>query len=369
MQKIIIVAGARPNFMKIAPVLRVFKNGYSGSIKPILVHTGQHYDDNMSGSFFAHLGIAKPDYNLNVGSGTHADQTAKIMTAFEDVCEMEQPSVVIVVGDVNSTVAAGLVAKKLHIQLAHIEAGLRSGDRTMPEEINRLATDAITDHFFVTENHGVENLRREGHPEKSIHFVGHVMIDNLLYQKDKLSKTGPSKKAIELKDNLSEQYACLTLHRPANVDSPQVLSALVQTLLDVAKRLPILFPAHPRTLSKLSDFGLLEQLERNIIITEPLGYNDFLYLWKNAVLMLTDSGGLQEETTALGIPCLTLRENTERPVTINVGSNTLVGIDHSLILSELEKILNGVYKQGSVPELWDGRAGERICSILTGAIK
>jgi UDP-N-acetylglucosamine 2-epimerase (non-hydrolysing) len=364
MKKIIIVAGARPNFMKIAPVLRELRSKYADRAVPILVHTGQHYDDNMSGSFFDSLGIPAPDHNLEVGSGTHADQTAKIMTTFEDVCETELPDTVVVVGDVNSTVAAGLVAKKLHIELAHIEAGLRSGDRTMPEEINRLATDAITDHFFVTEPHGLENLRREGHPEESIHYVGHVMIDNLLFQKDRLARLGPSSRAAELAQALPERYACLTLHRPSNVDSPEVLGRLVDTLVDIVRDLPIVFPCHPRTRGKLESFGLLDRLNAAITITEPLGYDDFLYLWQSSTMVLTDSGGLQEETTALGIPCITMRENTERPVTVDVGTNTLVGSDPVAIRAAVDAVLSGSSRAGRVPDLWDGKASERICRIL-----
>jgi len=364
MKKIIIVAGARPNFMKIAPVLRELRSKYSGSVTPVLVHTGQHYDDNMSGSFFDSLGIPAPDHNLEVGSGTHANQTARIMTTFEDVCETEDPDTVVVVGDVNSTVAAGLVAKKLHIELAHIEAGLRSGDRTMPEEINRLATDAITDHFFVTEPHGLENLRREGHPEDAIHYVGHVMIDNLLFQKDRLARLGPSPRAADLAAGLPDQYACLTLHRPSNVDSVKVLGRLVDTLTDIARDLPIVFPCHPRTRGKLESFGLLDRLNAAITITEPLGYDDFLYLWQSSTMVLTDSGGLQEETTALGIPCITLRDNTERPVTVDVGTNTLVGSDPVAIRGAVDAVLTGSERAGQIPELWDGKASERICRIL-----
>lgn len=366
MKKIIIVAGARPNFMKIAPVLRELRGRYSNRALPILVHTGQHYDSNMSGSFFESLSIPSPDYNLDVGSGTHADQTARIMTSFEDVCETERPDTVVVVGDVNSTVAAGLVAKKLHVELAHIEAGLRSGDRTMPEEINRLATDAITDHFFVTEPHGLENLRREGHPEESIHFVGHVMIDNLLFQRERLAHVGPSTRARELASRLPERYACLTMHRPSNVDSPEVLGRLVDTLVDIARELPIVFPCHPRTRGKLESFGLLDRAKASIMITEPLGYDDFLYLWQRSTMVLTDSGGLQEETTALGIPCITMRENTERPVTVDVGTNTLVGSDPGAIRAAVNAVLNGSGKTGRVPDLWDGKASERICRVLVG---
>lgn len=364
MKKIIVVAGARPNFMKIAPVLRELRERYADRATHVLVHTGQHYDDNMSGSFFENLGIPIPDYNLEVGSGTHADQTARIMTAFEDVCEAENPDIVVVVGDVNSTVAAGLVAKKMHVELAHIEAGLRSGDRTMPEEINRLATDAITDAFFVTEPHGLENLRREGHSEQTIHYVGHVMIDNLLYQRQRLLEMGPSQRAQKLASELPDRYACLTLHRPSNVDDPAVLGRIVDALVDIAEKLPILFPCHPRTRGKLNSFGLIDRLNEAVTIFEPLGYDDFLYLWQRATMVLTDSGGLQEETTALGIPCITLRDNTERPVTVDVGTNTLVGSDPVAIRTAVDAIFSGSGKAGRIPDLWDGKASERICAVL-----
>mgnify|MGYP006267178369 CR=1 FL=1 len=318
----------------------------------------------MSGAFFPNLGIPQPDYRLDVGSGTHADQTARIMMAFEDVCESELPDSVVVVGDVNSTVAAGLVAKKLGIQLVHVEAGLRSGDRTMPKEINRLATDAITDLFFVTEREAAENLRREGQPDESIHFVGHVMIDNLLFQREQLKREGPSERASDIKRELPENYACLTLHRPSNVDSREVLGSVVDTICEISAQLPIVFPCHPRTRQKLESFGLMAELSAHITVTEPLGYDDFLHLWQDATLVLTDSGGLQEETTALQIPCITLRENTERPITVEVGSNTLVGSDPDLIRKNVSEVLNHRYKESRVPDLWDGRASVRICERL-----
>ena len=373
MQKIILVAGARPNFMKIAPILRVMEKEYRGRIEPVLVHTGQHYDQNMSESFFQGLGIRMPDYSLDVGSGTHADQTARIMTRFEDVCEKEQPEEVLVVGDVNSTIAAGLVAKKLHIGLSHVEAGLRSFDRFMPEEINRLATDAITDLFFTTERQGSENLIREGHNPESIHFVGHVMIDNLFYQLNHLNVRGVGRKAAKIKDRLPQQYLCLTLHRPSNVDEKQVLTGLMQALAEIAREVPVVFPCHPRTWARLEEFGLLgscrqqgdeSEVDKGILLLEPLAYDDFLYLWKDATAVLTDSGGLQEESTALQIPCLTLRENTERPITLEVGSNQLVGQNPQKLLDAVQDLLAGEGKKGRVPELWDGRASQRIVRVL-----
>ena len=369
MKKVILVAGARPNFMKIAPILRSIEN-HQG-IHAVLVHTGQHYDDNMSEAFFSGLGIRKPDYYLGVGSDSHAVQTANIMVKFEEVCIKEQPDLVIVVGDVNSTIAAGLVAKKLHIKLAHVEAGLRSRDRQMPEEINRLATDAITDLFFTTENDGTQNLLAEGHAKDSICFVGHVMIDNLFYQLGKIDDADAVSSPVRLlKESLPEKYLCMTLHRPSNVDDKRVLTELMETVNGIAKEVPIIFPCHPRTRLKIDEFGLGDlfvenesasaQVSNGIVMMDPLNYNDFLYLWKDCAVMLTDSGGLQEETTALGVPCLTLRQNTERPVTVEVGTNILIGNDMEKLRLEVNKILNGKKKNGRIPDLWDGKASERI---------
>ncbi len=375
MLKIILVVGARPNFMKIAPILREFRSCYLDNIHPVLVHTGQHYDQNMSGDFFTELGIAHPDYNLLVGPGSHAQQTAAIMIKFEEVCAREQPDMVLVVGDVNSTIAAGLVAKKMGICLIHVEAGLRSRDLSMPEEINRLATDAITDIFFTTEKQGTDNLLQEGKPSESVYFVGHVMIDNLFYQLEKLSKTGPGAEMKEFKSRLPRQYACLTLHRPSNVDNREHMEPIVRALQDISQRIPVVFPCHPRTWSRLEEFGFLQDMldskelsgpiESGIILFPPLGYDDFLYLWKDATLVLTDSGGLQEETTALRIPCMTLRENTERPVTVESGSNMLIGRDMNLLRNTVDRIISEDYKSSGVPELWDGMAGQRIARVLS----
>jgi len=377
-KKVILVAGARPNFMKIAPILRAMKN--HPDLRAILVHTGQHYDDNMSEAFFAGLGIKKPDYQLSIGSGTHAVQTANIMIGFEEVCRIEMPDMVLVVGDVNSTIAAGLVAKKLHIKLAHVEAGLRSRDRQMPEEINRLATDAITDIFFTTEVGGTQNLLAEGHSEDSIHFVGHVMIDNLFYQLGKMGDEDAASPSVRsLKESLLEKYLCMTLHRPSNVDDKKILTELIKTINTIASEVPIIFPCHPRTLRRLHDFGLddlfimkesvLPEASKGIIITEPLNYDDFLYLWKDCTIMLTDSGGLQEETTALGVSCLTLRDNTERPITVEVGTNILIGHDMDKLRLEIKKALNGEKKNGRIPDLWDGNASERIVHHICRYLK
>jgi len=372
--KIIFVVGARPNFMKVAPLLRVIENKYRRVIKPVLVHTGQHYDRNMSKDFFKGLGIENPNYSLGVGSETHARQTASIMIRFEDVCEKEKPICVVVMGDVNSTIAAGLVAKKMHIQLAHVEAGLRSKNRDMPEEINRLATDAITDIFFTTEKQGTLNLLKEGHPKKDIYFVGQVMIDNLFFQIKLLEKEGPSRKAEELKKRISGKYLCLTLHRPSNVDKKDDLELLVNTLNKIAMQVPIIFPCHPRTKKMIQAYGLNSlfrqpgnisgKIHSGIIMIEPMNYNDFLFFWKNASAVLTDSGGLQEETTALQIPCLTLRDDTERPITIEEGSNILVGKDMHKLTSLIKDILAGNIKKGKIPDLWDGLASERIAEVL-----
>ena len=376
MKKILLVAGARPNFMKIAPIFRSIQQ-HSNEIQGLLVHTGQHYDRNMSHTFFSELGIPEPDYNLEVGSGSHAVQTANIMIRFEEVCLKEKPDIVLVVGDVNSTIAAGLVAKKLHIALCHVEAGLRSRDRDMPEEINRLATDAITDIFFTTEPEGTANLLNEGHAKEAVHFVGHVMIDNLLYQLGRIADEGNKiidPAIIGLRNSLPRQYFCLTLHRPSNVDEKETLTDLLKAIDSVSKHAPVVFPCHPRTRKNIERFGLSQLLDFNsmqrdtvasgIIVTEPLGYNDFLYLWKDAAGVLTDSGGMQEETTALKIPCITMRTTTERPITAEIGSNEVVGTDGDRIITLANKILLNQWKSSRIPELWDGRASERIVKIL-----
>ncbi|MDQ6986484.1 MAG: UDP-N-acetylglucosamine 2-epimerase (non-hydrolyzing) [Mariprofundaceae bacterium] len=363
MMNILLVAGARPNFMKIAPMIRAMKSceGLNWS----LVHTGQHYDFEMSQSFFEDLEIPRPDYFLNVGSGSHAAQTASTMVEFEQVCLEANPDVVVVVGDVNSTLACSIVAKKLGISVAHVEAGLRSFDLTMPEEINRMVTDAISDFFFVTEQSGVDNLLREGKAEENIHFVGHVMIDNLLYQVSKLEDAPASDFVYaDLKQELGE-YIFLTLHRPSNVDCREVLAGLVQAVNHIAEQTPVVFPVHPRTRKMIDKFKL--NFSEHVHCLPPLGFKEALYLWKDAQLVLTDSGSLQEETTALGVPCITLRENTERPITCEVGTNQLVGNDPEKICSAVADILGNDAPVGHIPPLWDGKASERIAQVLAEA--
>lgn len=356
--QIILIAGARPNFMKIAPLMEALKA--APDMDPVLVHTGQHYDEKMSDLFFRQLGIPEPDVNLGVGSGSHAVQTAEIMKRFEPVVQERKPDAVLVVGDVNSTIACGLVAVKLGVKLIHVEAGLRSFDRTMPEEINRLLTDAISDLMFCSEAAGVENLRREGVPEERIQLAGNVMIDTLLR-----NKAVADRSAIVSDLGLTpKRYAVLTLHRPSNVDDPAVLSRLMAVLDRIAERLPIVFPMHPRTRSKLDALGGPRPDPARWKLIEPQGYLEFLKLMGEAKLVLTDSGGIQEETTILGVPCVTLRDNTERPVTVEMGTNRLTGTDPGRILAAVDDILAGRWKTGSIPPLWDGRAAERMVHFL-----
>ena len=355
-----LVAGARPNFMKIAPLARALDA--RPELTYSIVHTGQHYDQNMSDVFFRELGIRQPDFHLGAGGGSHARQTARIMTAFEDVCLEHRPDMVLVVGDVDSTLACSVVAKKLKIAVAHVEAGLRSFDLDMPEEINRMVTDAISDYFFVTEEEGEANLLREGKDPNRVHFVGHVMIDNLFYQLGQLEKTDCSAFATSAFKARHAEYGVVTLHRPSNVDDAETLGRIFTALNDVSGKLPLIFPIHPRTRANMERFGLTPA--SGIHLAEPLPYMEFLHLWKDARVVLTDSGGLQEETTALGIPCLTVRENTERPITVSVGTNALVGTSVEAITSSAEKILAGKWKTGQQPRLWDGKAAERICDVL-----
>jgi len=361
-KKIIVVAGARPNFMKIAPIVRELQKRAS-VFDWRLVHTGQHFDREMSDVFFTELGIPTPHLHMGAGGGSHAEQTARIMVEFEKYCKEYKPSVVVVVGDVDSTLACSIVAKKLHCTVAHVEAGLRSGDRRMPEEINRVVTDSISDIFFVTEESGVRNLEREGHAQRQIHFVGHVMIDNLFHQVARLKQIDVSSfPTTSLKDEL-KNYGVVTLHRPSNVDDSKILGQILQALEQVALDLPLIFPAHPRTSANLKTFGLA--VSERIILCEPLAYMEFLNLWKDAAVVLTDSGGLQEETTALGVPCITLRENTERPVTVTEGTNTLVGHDLANIVAAAKcKTANGRQRTGSIPKFWDGNAAARIAAVL-----
>jgi UDP-N-acetylglucosamine 2-epimerase (non-hydrolysing) len=347
--------------MKIAPIVRAL-NQRSDSLQYQIVHTGQHYDREMSDVFFDELGIPQPDHHLECGGGSHAEQTAKIMVAFECICRQQPPACVLVVGDVNSTLACSIVAKKLQIPVAHVEAGLRSGDRTMPEEINRLVTDSISDWFFCTEPAGVENLLKEGKAADAVFNVGHVMVDNLLYQRDRLAAANAvSFQSTALKAQMP-RYGVVTLHRPSNVDGQEAFTGILTALNAVAEQLPLIFPMHPRTRANLQRFGLFPAA--GIVLTTPLSYMDFLSLWKDAALVLTDSGGLQEETTALGIPCLTLRHNTERPITVEEGTNTLVGTDPDTIFRAAQLVLAGQGKVGKRPALWDGHAAERIVQHL-----
>ncbi|MBX6311524.1 MAG: UDP-N-acetylglucosamine 2-epimerase (non-hydrolyzing), partial [Isosphaeraceae bacterium] len=349
---ILAVVGARPNFMKIAPLM--WEIGRRPGIEACLVHTGQHYDERMSRLFFEELRIPRPDINLEVGSGSHAVQTAEVMKRFEPVVQERRPDAVVVVGDVNSTIACALTAVKLDVPVAHVEAGLRSFDRTMPEEINRVLTDAISRWLFVTERSGVENLRREGIAEDRIFFVGNVMIDTLLASRD-LSQRSPILEELSLSEHA---YAVLTLHRPANVDDPEVLGRLLAAIERLQRELPIVFPVHPRTRKALD--GRINGALPNLRLTEPLGYLDFMKLVAHARMVLTDSGGLQEETTVLGVPCLTLRNNTERPVTVERGTNILVGLDPDRIITTSLQVLAQTPGPGSIPDLWDGRAAARI---------
>jgi UDP-N-acetylglucosamine 2-epimerase (non-hydrolysing) len=358
---IYLVAGARPNFMKIAPIVRALQAQQTLSFK--IIHTGQHYDRDMNDVFFEELGIPQPDLFMAAGGGSHAMQTGKIMTGFEELCSAEPPAAVLVVGDVNSTLACSIVAKKLNIPVAHVEAGLRSGDMSMPEEINRLVTDSISDWFFVTEPSAVEHLRREGKPDSAIHYVGHVMVDNVLFQADKLTRADTSGfETAAFKVASGGRYGVVTLHRPSNVDDAGNLGRIAGALKDIAADLPLIFPVHPRTRANIEKFGI--DLGPNITLAGPQAYMAFLNLWKDAAVVLTDSGGLQEETTALGVPCVTIRENTERPVTVDEGSNVLVGTDPAKITLEARKVLRGEGKQGRRPHLWDGKAAERIVEIL-----
>jgi UDP-N-acetylglucosamine 2-epimerase (non-hydrolysing) len=361
--KVLLVVGARPNFMKIAPVYRASMKHPGLDCR--IVHTGQHYDQELSQAFFDDLEIPLPAYFLNAGSSSHAIQTAKIMTAFEEVCMEEQPDWVVVVGDVNSTLACSIVAKKLRIRVAHIEAGLRSFDMTMPEEINRMVTDSIADCFFVTEESGEKNLLREGKPARCIHVVGNVMIDNLFFQLKKL-------KGEDLvhfpTSSLKEQcrpYMFLTLHRPSNVDDRKTFEGIAKALNEIAMERPILFPVHPRTKKMMAQFGI--RLSETIHMLPSLGFRESLFLWKDAEVVLTDSGGLQEETTALGIPCVTIRENTERPITLTMGSNVLAGIRPEAILDAYHAVRK-MKKASMVPPYWDGNAAERIWEILISKI-
>jgi len=361
MTRIINICGARPNFMKIAPLMRAYQQ--YPDIKPLLVHTGQHYDANMSELFFKQLSIPEPDLNLEVGSGSHAVQTAEIMKKFEPVVLEHRPDWVVVVGDVNSTIACGLVAKKLGVRLAHVEAGLRSFDREMPEELNRLLTDAISDLLLVSEPSGLTNLKNEGIPEEKVHFVGNVMIDTLKANQEHARKS----KILDELELAPGQYNVVTLHRPSNVDDAEIFGGIAEALNFIQQDLQTVFPMHPRTLHNLSKLGLADRFAdmKRLKIIEPRGYLDFLHLTANAAAVVTDSGGIQEETTILGVPCLTVRENTERPVTITEGTNQLVGTNPEKIIAAYRKCREEKHGDAPTPEKWDGRAAERIAAILS----
>ncbi len=358
--KVILVVGARPNYMKVAPVyFELVKDSY---FEPILVHTGQHYDNKLSNVFFDELGLPKPDRYLGVGSGNHGEQTAKIMMEFEKVLFEEKPDLVMVAGDVNSTAACAIDAVKLHIPVAHLEAGLRSFDRRMPEEINRIITDVIADILLTPSLDGNRNLQKEGIPDKKIFLVGNAMIDSLR----KYEKIADNSHILEKLNLTPRGYGLITLHRPRNVDIKENFEKIISTFEYIDKKLPLVFPIHPRSLKQIQIFGLNKRFEqmKNFQLISPVGYLDFLKLQKNAKLVMTDSGGIQEETTVLGVPCLTIRENTERPITITKGTNILVGLSTERIISETDKILVGNYKEGKIPQYWDGKTAGRVKEVF-----
>ena len=381
--KILCVVGARPNFVKIAPILRAIdavnacRRGAGSMLESVLVHTEQHYDDAMSAAFFTDLQIPRPKWTLGVGSGSHATQTAEVMRRFEPVVIEERPHVVLVVGDVNSTVACALTAAKLGTRVAHVEAGLRSFDRTMPEELNRLVTDTLSDFLFTSEDSANENLRREGQPAEKVFFVGNVMIDSLLSCRQLAQRATIRERVGLTRQHNGDDYVLVTMHRPSNVDVETKLEPILRALAEMSWQLPVIFPAHPRTRARIAEFGLERYVDPNgtngcpavirpgrISLLEPVGYLDFLQLMADARLVLTDSGGIQEETTCLGVPCLTLRENTERPVTLTAGTNTLVGTDAGRILECARKAIGNGRCVASLPPLWDGHTAERIVQIL-----
>ena len=353
------VVGARPNFMKIAPLVNALAGVHS--VDHRLVHTGQHYDQNMSDIFFRDLSIPAPQIDLGVGSGSHAHQTGQIMIEFEKECDRNRPDLVVVVGDVNSTMACTLVATKMLIPVAHVEAGLRSFDRTMPEEVNRMVTDRLADYLFTTSRDADENLKREGVDPSKIHFVGNVMIDTLLEHREQAEGLSVAARF----GASAGGYAVMTLHRPSNVDNPVVLRGILEAVQEISETVPVIFPIHPRTSARIREFELDRLVHGGVRITEPLGYLEFLNLIANAKFALTDSGGLQEETTVLGVPCLTLRQNTERPITITDGTNELVGPEPDRILEAAGRIFMGAWKEPRVPEYWDGQAAHRIVDVLT----
>ncbi|HUR30156.1 MAG TPA: UDP-N-acetylglucosamine 2-epimerase (non-hydrolyzing) [Saprospiraceae bacterium] len=354
-----IIAGARPNFMKIAPIISSIHKAKSNGndIEYRLIHTGQHYDRKMSGDFFDQLEIPEPDINLGAGSGSQAEQTAAIMTGYEKILLEKKPDICLVVGDVTSTMACAITAQKMHVKVAHVEAGIRSGDWSMPEEINRMVTDSITNYFFTTSETANNNLRKLGIAEEHIFFVGNTMIDTLLHNRHKFIKP-------EIWDELNlapENYIVLTLHRPSNVDDGEKLKDLVEELIKNSNELPVIFPAHPRTAKIISGLGLNHP---KLCVIEPLSYLEFNYLVERAKVVITDSGGITEETTVMGIPCMTLRDTTERPETINIGTNELIGSNPKGIKQALKKLFEGNWKKGGIPELWDGKSSERIVNAL-----
>lgn len=364
MQQIVHVVGARPNFMKAAPVLAALQR--KPNVRQLLVHTGQHYDASMSDVFFQQLGMPHPDVNLEVGSGSHAVQTAHVMMRFEEFVQAQRPDLVLVYGDINSTVAAALVCAKLHIPVGHVEAGLRSFDRTMPEEINRLMTDQIANVLFTPSEDGDVNLLREGIAREKIHMVGNVMIDTLVRLLPQAEDGWPALRQrlqLEAQAGAVQPYMLVTLHRPSNVDHPEMLGAIARTLDDLAAQIPVIFPVHPRTRQRLQSLGI-ELRNPQLRLIDPVGYLDFLALQRYATLVVTDSGGIQEETTFLGVPCLTVRENTERPITVAIGTNKLVGQDMDLLRGEASRILESGVADGGIPPLWDGHASERIADLV-----
>lgn len=365
MIKIISVVGARPNFMKVAPIARALTKR-NQEFKHVLVHTGQHYDVNMSDAFFTDLEMPQPDYFLGIGSGSHAEQTAKVMVEFEKVLIAEKPDLVIVVGDINSTVAAALTSVKLGIKCAHVEGGLRSNDRGMPEEINRIATDAICDYCFVTEKSAVKNLKSENFPEKNVFFVGNTMIDSQVYA---LAKADDSD-ILERLSIRANDYVLATVHRPSNVDNDHQLEDLLKAFKTISKKKTVILPAHPRTQKRIEEYQLKYLLDKGSIkVIDPVGYIDFLALMKNSFVVVTDSGGIQEETTALGVQCLTIRTSTERPVTCEIGTNKLISPNGESIINSFNELLEFGAKKGTLPELWDGNAAERIVTIISDLMK
>jgi UDP-N-acetylglucosamine 2-epimerase (non-hydrolysing) len=370
--RILCVVGARPNFMKMAPIMAAFAR-LGPQVEAKLVHTGQHYDVAMNQQYFDALGIPSPDINLEVGSATHAQQTAEVMKRFEPAVDEVQPAAVLVVGDVNSTIACALVAAKKGVPVIHVEAGLRSFDRAMPEEINRVLTDQLSDLLFTTEESGAANLLKEGIAQERIHFVGNVMIDTL---RANLARAIPVERIAAdagrpgFLDSRKDGYAVLTLHRPSNVDDPAILRGLLETAAAISERTPVIFPVHPRTRATIEKFGLAPLLDRpEVLLLPPMGYLEMLGLMKDARVVLTDSGGIQEETTALGTPCITLRHNTERPITVDEGTNTIAGNDPAHILAAYQELMSGAGKAGRVPHYWDGRAAERIAAIVLDWLK